>query len=94
MTTAADIARNIVFDNTADTPNLISYSIKNNANGDEWREIKLVFNGSDEAREVKIPKGDWIVIARDGELKADGLDTARGGRMTVAPTSALILARK
>ena len=42
MTTAADIARNIVFDNTADTPNLISYSIKNNANGDEWREIKLV----------------------------------------------------
>ncbi len=93
MTTAEDIARNIVFDNVTE-PCLISYSIKNNANGDEWREIKLVFNGSEEAREVRVPKGDWIVIARDGDINAEGLDTTRGGRLTVAPTSALILARK
>lgn len=92
MTTAADIARNIVFDDVKE-PNLISYSIKNNANGDEWKEIKLVFNGSDEPREVKIPKGDWTVIARDGSIKADGLGTTRGGRITVEPVSALILAR-
>lgn len=93
MTSAEDIARNIVFDKV-DGTNLISYSIKNNANGDEWREIKLVFNGSDEPREVKIPKGDWTVIAEDGRINADGLGTSRGGRVTVAPTSALILARK
>ena len=93
MTSAEDIARNIVFDEV-DGTNLISYSIKNNANGDEWREIKLVFNGSDEPREVKIPKGDWTVIAEDGRINADGLGTSRGGRVTVAPTSALILARK
>lgn len=93
MTTAEDIAANIVFDDVKE-PLLISYSIKNNANGDEWKEIKLVFNGSDEAREVKIPKGDWIVIARDGNINAEGLDTSRGGTLTVEPTSALILARK
>ena len=93
MISAEDIARNIVFDKV-DGTNLISYSIKNNANGDEWREIKLVFNGSDEPREVKIPKGDWTVIAEDGRINADGLGTSRGGRVTVAPTSALILARK
>lgn len=93
MSSAEDIARNIVFDKV-DGTNLISYSIKNNANGDEWREIKLVFNGSDEPREVKIPKGDWTVIAEDGRINADGLGTSRGGRVTVAPTSALILARK
>ncbi len=93
MTSAEDIARNIVFDEI-DGTNLILYSIKNNANGDEWREIKLVFNGSDEPREVKIPKGDWTVIAEDGRINADGLGTSRGGRVTVAPTSALILARK
>lgn len=93
MTSAEDIARNIVFDKV-DGTNLISYSIKNNANGDEWREIKLVFNGSDEPREVKIPKGDWTIIAEDGRINADGLGTSRGGRVTVAPTSALILARK
>ncbi len=93
MTTAEEIAKNIVFDNVNE-PNLISYSIKNNANGDEWKEIKLVFNGSDEAREVKIPKGNWTVIARDGQIKASGLDTIKGGKMIVEPTSALILARE
>lgn len=92
MTTAADIARNLVFDKTT-VPNLISYSLVNHANGDAWREIKVVFNGSDEVREVKIPKGNWKVIARDGQINADGLGTARGGKMEVAPVSALILAR-
>lgn len=92
MTTAEDIARNIVFDNEK-RPNVISYSIKNNAGGDSFKEIKLVFNGQEAPIEVKIPRGDWTVIAQDGQLNADGLDTTRGGKMTVPATSALILAR-
>lgn len=93
LTTAEEIARNIRFDNVKQ-PLLVSYSILNHAGGDEFKEIKLVFNGATEAREVKIPKGDWTVIARDGQINADGLDTSRGGKMTVAPTSALILAHR
>ena len=93
MTSAEDIAKNIVFDKV-EGDNLISYSIKNNANGDDWKEIKLVFNGSTEPREVKVPKGNWTVIAEDGQLKADGLHESKGGKMIVAPTSALILARE
>ena len=92
MTSADDIARNIVFDKTSE-PNFISYAIKNNANGDQWREIRLMFNGSDAPIDVKVPKGDWIVIARDGQLNADGLDTTPGGKLSVAPTSALIIAK-
>lgn len=92
MTTAEAIAKHIVFDNVKGE-NLISYSIKDNANGDEWKEIKLVFNGSNEVQEVKIKKGEWIIVAQDGKLKADGMGTTKGGKMTVAPTSALILAR-
>lgn len=93
MTDAKEVARNIRFDKTT-TPNLISYSILNNANGDEWREIKVVLNGSDNDVEVKLPKGDWLVVSEDGELKADGIRQAKGGKMTVAHRSALILARK
>lgn len=93
MTTADEIARNIVFDKVKE-PNLISYSIKNNANGDNWSEIKLVFNGADETRTVNIPKGNWIVVAQDGKINADGLGATKGGKMEVAPTSALILARE
>jgi len=62
--------------------------------GDAWKEIKVIFNGSDEPREVKVPKGDWIVIADDGQINAEGLSTTRGGKLTAAPRAALILARE
>ena len=93
MTTAEQIAKHIVFDETNEA-NLISYSIKDNANGDEWTEIKLVFNGSNEAKDVKVADEQWIVIAQDGNIKADGLGKTNGGDLSVAPRSALILARK
>jgi pullulanase len=93
MTSAKDIARNIVFDKVSE-PNLISYSIINNANGDEWKEIKLIFNGSTQCTSVKVPKGNWTVIARDGNINANGLGTSRGGTLDVEPSSALILAKQ
>lgn len=93
MTTAEEIARNIVFDKVSES-NLISYSIKNNANGDSWKEIKLIFNGNDTAKTVSVPKGDWTVIAADGKINPEGLGSAKGGKMTVEPVSALILARQ
>lgn len=92
MTSADDIARNIRFDKVKGD-NLISYSILNHANGDEWKEIKLVFNGADEPQQVNIPNGDWTIIARDGQLDPKGLAPAKGGKTAVEARSALILAR-
>ncbi len=99
MTTAGDIARHLKFDKVT-TPNLISYSLLDNANGDEWKEIKVIFNGSDEAAEVKLPKGKWTVVARDGKIDHSGLRdadgsllTLPGGNTAVEPRSALILYR-
>lgn len=97
MTSAEDIARHIRFDriDSAKTPNLISYSIIGNANGDEWKEIKVVFNGSAAPADVRISKGDWKIVAADGKISPEGdLGSTRGGKMTVAPYSALILARE
>lgn len=94
MTTAKDIAKNLKFDkiDSKKTPNLISYSLLNNANGDEWKEIKVVFNGAPTAQTVKIPKGNWQVVARDGKIDpAHALETIAGGAVEVAPFSALIL---
>ena len=95
MTSADDIARHIRFDKTTE-PNLVSYTITGNANGDNWADIKVVFNGSDDARTIKLPNGEWTVIARDGNINAtDGLGTIKGGKkINVEPRSALILARQ
>lgn len=91
MTTAEQIQKHLKFDKVTG-PGLISYSLLDNANGDPWKEIKVIFNGSDESRQVKVRKGNWIVIADDGQINAYGLGTSKGGNVTVAPRSALILA--
>ncbi|MEE0979700.1 MAG: alpha-1,6-glucosidase domain-containing protein, partial [Muribaculaceae bacterium] len=93
MTTAEDIARNIVFDKVSE-PNLVSYTIKNNANGDEWKEIKVILNGSDTPKEMKLPKGEWTVIASDGNINAEGIGQTTGGKVSIAPVSAYIVAKK
>ena len=93
MTTAADVAKHLVFDKVSE-PNLISYSLKDNANGDTWKEIKVIFNGSNEAKTVKIPGGEWLVVARDGKIAADGMGKMNGGKVMIEPRSALILAKE
>lgn len=92
MTSAEDVARHLRFDKTE--PGLISYTLTDHANGDVWKDIKVVFNGSDEVREVKVPRGNWTVVAEDGKINASGLSTSRGGTIKVAPRSALILGRE
>lgn len=97
MNNAEDIASHIVFDeiDSEETPNLISYTIKDNANGDSWKDIKLIFNGANEARTVEIPQGNWKIVATDGKINPNGaLGATLGGKMTVAPYSALILAQE
>lgn len=96
MTSQADIAKHLKFDriDSKKTPNLISYSLNGHANGDEWEEIKVVFNGADKPQTVDIKKGDWKIVAKDGHISAAAdLGATTGGKMTLAPRSALILAR-
>lgn len=93
MTSAQDVARNIVFDET-DEPNLISYSILNNANGDEWNEIKVILNGADADRKINIEEQEWLIIARDGKINPEGLGITSGGAITIPHRSATILVHK
>ena len=72
MTSAADIVRNIVFDRVKEDC-VVSYSIKNPANGAEWQEVKVVFNGNDRDVTVNVAKGNWTVVAADGKIAKDGL---------------------
>ena len=97
LTSAQDIAKHLVFDkiDSEKQPNLISYSLTGNAGGDEWKEIKVVFNGAETAQTVKIPGGTWQIIAIDGKIDPAGsLGTLKGGQVSVPGISALILARK
>ena len=93
MTTADQIAKHLVFDQTDSekTPNLISYTLKDNANGDSWKEIKVIFNGSDEPRKVTLPGGTWDAAVKDGKVDPKAGLGSMSGEVSVAPRSALIL---
>ena len=88
MTSAEDISKHLVFDkiDSEKTPNLISYSLKDNANGDPWKEIKVVFNGASYEQTVNIPKGKWIIVAKDGKISPKGeIGTFNGGKIQLNP---------
>ena len=94
MTSAEDIARHLVFDkiDSKKTPNLISYSLKDNANGDDWKEIKVIFNGASNPQIVNVKKGKWVIVAKDGKFTDPAEATLfNGGKVELAPYSALIL---
>lgn len=96
LTTAEDIVRHLKFDriDSQKTPNLISYSLTGHAGGDEWAEIKVIFNGAKKTQTVNVPKGNWKIVAVDGRISPIGdLGVSKGGKLNVAPCSALILAR-
>ncbi len=94
MTTAEDIAKHLVFDkiDSSKSPNLISYSLQDHANGDEWKEIKVVLNGASYPQTVNVKSGDWKIVAKDGKISSsESLGVTRGGKIELAPYSALIL---
>lgn len=96
MTSAQQIADHLKFDkiDSQKTPNLISYSLTGNANGDEWKEIKVVLNGASNPQTVSVPKGNWTIVAKDGKIDpVNSLGSVKGGKITLAPYSALILHR-
>ncbi len=92
MTSAEDIAKNIRFDNT-NIQNVVSYSILNNANGDSSKEIKVIFNGGDKPYTTRLKKGNWKILAEDGNIDPEGLRDFNGGSISIPPCSALILTR-
>lgn len=90
--TADGIRKHLNFLETGQ-PGVIAYTLGEHANGDEWKEIVVVFNGNEQDKQVTIPDGDWTIVVRDGKIDEAGLGKSQGGLIGVKATSALILKR-
>ncbi|MCL2028176.1 MAG: type I pullulanase [Bacteroidales bacterium] len=71
--------------------NVIAYELKNHANGDEWGEIVVVFNGNLNEISVEIPDGTYTAVLRDSMIRLEGLGHVQGGEIKVSGSSALVL---
>lgn len=93
MATAEQVREHLQFiENTPEQ--VVGYTLNNNAGGDTWSQIVVAFNGSDKPAEISIPQATWMVIADDARIDLDGKKQIEGDKATIAPGSALILARQ
>ena len=69
---------------------LVAFCLKDNAGGDEWKDIVVVLNASNKPQKVSVPEGDYTIVCAGGKIDEQGLGTATGETLTVAPMSALI----
>ncbi len=88
MPDAGMVSEKLRFLATEDT-HLIAYQISDHANGDPWKNILVVFNGSGKTKQVTIPKGTWRYALRDQQFYPDLPEVSL--QAEVAPFSALIL---
>ena len=70
---------------------LVGFILKDNAGGDNWRNIIVILNSNKMPKEVDIPAGKYTVVCCDGQINENGLGTVEGSAVIVDPQSALIL---
>ena len=89
MPSAGMIRRRLNFIETGD-PSTIAYQLTDNANGDKWKTILVVLNGSNDAKTVNIPTGNWTLVS-DGNKVDDVGKQVNGSSVTIPGITAYIL---
>ena len=87
MTSTMQIQEHLEFMKLED-PLLVGFWLKDNANGDDWRTIGVIFNGSSEEKELGIPSGPWTIVLSGGSFEDQ---IVREELLSIPPKSAVIL---
>ena len=89
MGKAEEVRKHLEF---VDAPKgVVAFRLKDNAGGDAWRNIYVVFNSQKTPQNVKVAEGSYTTVVANGKVNADGLGLISGTTLTVAPQSALIV---
>jgi len=84
------IAEHLEFMDTAN-PNLIIYLLKDHANGDTWKDILVIINGNTTAQTVKLPPGNWDLVANENKVQEKPLNKVITTGLTIPATALYIL---
>jgi len=90
MPSAKMIREHLKFMETGN-PNMIAYQISDNANGDTWKNILVVFNGSLSDGRITIPEGRWRLAIDGKTINEKSMKAVGGGQVVVPATSAYLL---
>ena len=71
--------------------NLVAFILKDNANGDSWKNIIVAFNSRKEPANSPIPAGRYTIVCKDGKIKQSGMGQVSGNEIIVPARSAMII---
>jgi pullulanase len=91
MTTADDIRKTLEFVETG-IPGVIAFILKNNANGDKWKQILVVYNASKKDEIVKFPFAKWTIVLNENGYNEAGHRVFKHNQLSVPAISAVVLA--
>ncbi|HWD87127.1 MAG TPA: type I pullulanase [Mucilaginibacter sp.] len=72
-------------------PGVIAYQLNNNANGDQWKNVIVIFNGNGSDKKIIIPPGNWKMAADGNVVNEKGIRSVAAGEMTISASSACVL---
>jgi len=83
---------NVARDGEKVTPDcVLAFRLKNNAGGDEWQDIVVLFNANRQAVQVDLPTADnYTAVVMSGKVNPEGIASFRGN-VRVQAQSAMIL---
>ncbi len=95
MTSSEQIRKHLGFLDT-DDPSFVAYQLKDHANGDAWRDIVVLYNGSGIIQEFTLPDGAgaWTVVLDVQTINENGIRAMRSNTVKLAPISAMVLVRE
>ena len=67
--------------------NLVAFILKDNANGDSWKNIIVAFNSRKEPAKLSIPAGRYTIVCKDGKIKQSGMGQVSGNEIIVPAVS-------
>lgn len=92
MTSTEQIQKHLQF---LDIPldNVVGFHISGNANGDEWSDIIVIYNGRRQENKVDIPDGTWDIICENGQFNKGRPRRIKSEKMAIPKHTAVILKR-
>ena len=75
---------------------LVAYHLKDNAGGDSWKDITVIFNGNRTVSNARVPVGDYVMVLRGPRIDLNGFEKVvvpEAGMYSVQAGTAVVLVR-
>lgn len=89
MNKTEDVQKHLQFLKCSEN-SVVAFTLSENANGDSWKNIVVIYNGNNKKVVVEVPSKKWTLVAFDGQIDLKGIAQVEGGSIEVPALSSVI----